>query len=353
MRWRSVVLTLASLLTVLRLLSMFWQVVERTLQRELQNVSCIKVVYPTEEVVLDQHQLRIVYNLAGWLLSSALSRVKREPRLGTKFLPFVNSHKYDSAEAFRMAHPGESGLEAVVEERNVQWEGKGLLFPSAEMFRFALSLEVGYRAVMLNPSLLATYLGDLPQETMRVVSTAEPVKVAWTRCVQLVRDPLHAEVGVEGGVDSCDELFDFLLSKWHNCRIFAYTRNLTKARKALKDQKAVMALRDVLKAGAARPKDKAQTKKSAAAPPTVPTEAQRERARLLAERIGSDTWRSLRVGDLKEYIKECGGRFPSSCKKADLQIILRTLAPGIGMDSEPPTGEGIGQTSEIDGVAAA
>ena len=79
------------------------------------------------------------------------------------FFPFVQSHMYDTAEGFRKARPDEKcrGLEVVVEERNVKWKGKSLFFPSAPFFLFGLVVEVGYRASMENPTLLATYYGDL------------------------------------------------------------------------------------------------------------------------------------------------------------------------------------------------
>ena len=163
----------------------------------------MKVSYPTHNVSLDVHQRRIVYHLAGWMLSRALSRVHRQKSLGPQFLPFVYSHKFASAAAFRKANPDFAGMEFVVEERNVEWQGKGLIFPSLNFYRFVRALEVGYRSVMLNPLLLATFLGDLPSEVLRVVSEAEPVRAAWARCVCMVKDDRNGPVWGAAGTKQC------------------------------------------------------------------------------------------------------------------------------------------------------
>jgi len=54
------------------------QVADKTLVQQLDDdIHLINVSYPTREVFLDVHQRRIVYHLAGWMLSRALSRVHR------------------------------------------------------------------------------------------------------------------------------------------------------------------------------------------------------------------------------------------------------------------------------------
>lgn len=199
----------------------------------------------------------------------------------------------------------------------------------------SLSLEVGYRGAMLDPALLATYLGDLPQEIFRVVSNADRVKAAWARCVALVDDPSLGEAGAEGRGKGFGELFDLLVSKWHNCRMFVFTNNLTRVRKSMKEQKAAMALRDLLKARAGGSEKKGEGKKKALSRLRGPPMLKRHVR-------GADAWKGLRVADLKAYIKECGRSHPSSYKKADLQGLLRSIAPGIGTDSdtEPMAEEG-------------
>ncbi|CAB1113347.1 unnamed protein product [Ectocarpus sp. CCAP 1310/34] len=134
------------------------EVADKTLTQQTDAAHLVKVAYPAEDVDLDVHQRRLVYNIAGWLLSSALSRVSRQRSLGSAFLPFFNSHKVASAEEFREAYPHFSGLEFVVEERNNPWEGKGLIFASADFFLFVRALESGYRSSLLNPALLAAPL---------------------------------------------------------------------------------------------------------------------------------------------------------------------------------------------------
>ena len=265
-----------------------------------------------------------MYNLAGWLLSSALSRVQRQRTLGPAFLPFVNSHKHNSGAEFRAAHPAFSGLEIEVEEANVEWEGKGLIFVSAQMYQFTEALEKGYRFALLNPALLATYLGNFSMEVMRVVTTAEPVRLAFARCVKLVVDPRLGDAGAAGCIKECNQLFDFLVMKWHNCRIHAFTRSLTSLRESLKQQKAEMALRDKLKAGVGSEKQTAT--KGGGKQPSVRTQAQLDRGVKLGQEIGSATRRGLTIKHLREYIKECGRTAPSGLRKAQLQSMLRTLA---------------------------
>ena len=58
---------------------------------------------------------------------SALTRVTRDSRLRSSFMPFVNVHKYDTAEAFLSAHPSYAGVEFEVIDRNVSWNG-GFVF---------------------------------------------------------------------------------------------------------------------------------------------------------------------------------------------------------------------------------
>lgn len=310
------------------------QVVDKTLAKELAAAHVIQVTYPTHDVELDIHQQRIVFNLGGWLFSAALSHVKRQPSKGPKFLPLVNSHKYISADEFREAHPEFSGLELLVQERNIRYKGKGLIFPSADFYLFVRTLEVGYRHAMLNPELLATYLGDLPSEVMRVVSTAAPVKAAWARCVNLVKDPFLGEAGGEGCIKECDELFRFLVMKWHNCRFFAFAKELTSLKKNLKSRKAEMALRDKLKAGVGGLRASTEKKKKAK-DPVVYTEKQIDYQRSLNRDIGSQAWRTLTIAHLREFIEKCGGKWKSSMRKTDLQRMLRSFAPRAGMDNDP------------------
>ena len=171
----------------------------------LEDVSRVKFTYPSLVLEPDMDRRQVLYYIAGWLLSSGLTRVTRDGRLSSSFLPFVNSHKYSTAEAFREAHPEAGGLEFEVVDRNVQWNGKGLIFASKTFFDFVYTLESGYRHALMKPALLATYLGDLPAEIFRVVSSASPVIDAWAHCVQLVRE---APSAVEGGLTGRGRVVD-------------------------------------------------------------------------------------------------------------------------------------------------
>ncbi|CAN0040901.1 unnamed protein product, partial [Hapterophycus canaliculatus] len=310
------------------------EVADRTLAQQLAAAHTIQVTYPTHDVELDMHQRRIVYNIGGWLLSTILSRDKRQPSKGSGFLPFVNSHKYASAAESREAHPDFSGLEFLVEERNMEYRGKGLTFPSAEFYLFVRALEVGYRHAMINPALLATYLGDLPAEVKKVVSTAcIPVKAAWTRCVRYVEDPFLGKAGRKGCKKDCDLLFDFLVMKWHNCRFFAFKKELTSLRKNLKNRKAEMALPDKLKAGVGLCVGTEKRKK--AKEPVVCTLQQVDYQRSLNRDLGSQSWRTLTVANLREMIEDCGGKCKPSMRKPELLLMLRSFAPRAGKDNDP------------------
>lgn len=154
--------------------------IEKTLTQALHDVNFVKATYPTYPSDIDVHQKRIIYHIVGWLLSNALTRANRDNRLRDDFVPFVERHKFSSAREFRAAPPEEEyrGLEALVEERNVSWEGKSLIFASIPFYLFGLAVDVGYRASMENAALLATYHGDLGSEILKMVSAAERVKLA-------------------------------------------------------------------------------------------------------------------------------------------------------------------------------
>lgn len=197
---------------------------EKILMQLLHGANFVKAVCPTFPRGLDAHQRRIVYHITGWLLRSALTRVTRDESMVPEFLPFVNANKYDTAEEFRTAHPGEEykGLEGVVEENNVMWGGKSLVFPSAPFFEFGLAVETGYRLSMGNRVFVATYHGDLDSDVLERVSTSEPVKLAWARCAQLVKDDQGGGRGQGLGTARFNALFSFVMQKWHDCSMLAY-----------------------------------------------------------------------------------------------------------------------------------
>ncbi|CAN0375256.1 unnamed protein product [Scytosiphon promiscuus] len=101
----------------------------------------------------------------------------------------------------------------LVDEMNFQPKGKGPIFPSADFYQFVCVLEVVFRHAMLNPVLLATFLGDFPSELKRAASTAEPINAAWPRYVDLTKDPLPAEAGGKRCLQECNELFNYLSMK--------------------------------------------------------------------------------------------------------------------------------------------
>lgn len=309
------------------------QVVDKALIRQLGEAHLLEVAYPAH-VNLDIDQRRLVYYMGGWLLSIAISHVDRQRFLARAFLPFINSHKVGSAADFREAYPHFSGLEFVAEEGNIPWEAKGIIFPSAEFYLFVRALEVGYRSAMVNPALVATYLGDLPSDVRSVMSTAGPVKAAWARCVGLVKDPRLGPAGGKGCTKQCDELFDFVVHKWDKYRMLAETSELAGLEKLLKDRKEEKARRDKLKAGVGGPGSTTKQAKTPR-PAKVYTAEQRQRQSELNQ-ISRDAWRRLTVDQLKELALECGATLhPNfSTHKILLQRMLRSFAPRAGMHDD-------------------
>ena len=97
---------------------------------------------------------------------------------------------------------------------------------------------------MENPALLATYHGDVGPEILKMVSTAERVKMVSARCAQMVPDE-GSDVGAQQPIsDRFDELFNFTMFEWHNCRVYESTRGLTSFMKELRRQKGAAAARD-------------------------------------------------------------------------------------------------------------
>lgn len=232
-----------------------------------------------------------------------------------------------------------------MEERSVKWEGKSPIFASAPFFLFVVAVEIGYRFSMENPSLLATYHRDLGSEILEVVSAAEPVKLAWACCAQMVPSGRGDRGLRQRGTGSFLALFQFVMLKWHSCRMFEYARGLTSIRKeSTQSEKAIavrddMSLRDQGKVweGASRGNASSAGKTKKDAPPI--TKEHRAKAAELAQRVGASSLQSLTDVHLREYIEECGVNPPRSMKKCDLQSLLRSLAPGIGLDTDQEAGE--------------
>ena len=136
------------------------------------------------------------------------------------------------------------------------------------------ALEVGYRPVMLNSLLLASFLGDLPSEVLRVVSAAGIVRVAWARCVRVMKDDRNGPVWDRRARNSAASCTIF--SRFHNVRFSAYGNELKDLNGRLKKPTIDMALRDQLKAGGGGTRE--TKNKKAQKPPKVFTLKQRDRA---------------------------------------------------------------------------
>ncbi|CAM9957469.1 unnamed protein product [Hapterophycus canaliculatus] len=191
--------------------------------KAISSANLVDVTYPTTHLVLSKDQGQILFFLAGWLLSSALTRVSRDRRLGPVFCPFVDGHKHESAAEFKKAHPELSGLEEEVANRM----GLSLIFADAAFYEFVLALESGYYHSLKNPALLAMYSGDLPKTILEVVSSSVTVRVKFQRCV----DSVEVRGGHGQALSNSRRfigLFHFFMSKWHNMRMSDFAKRLTK-----------------------------------------------------------------------------------------------------------------------------
>lgn len=322
----------------------WWQLVsERVFKQELDNGNCVSVTYPDRDLQLDKGRAPVLYFMAGWLLSMALSRVQRERRLGPIFCPFVNAHKHASAHEFRAKEidARHRGLEVEVERRNEVWQGKSLIFPDGSFFDFVLTLETGYHNAFRNPVLLAAFLGDFPLKVREVVCQAAPVVAAWKRCVSHVGARDRYQAG------AFDALFDFFISKWHNMRVGEYTKRLTKISRTMRAEKsAAQALRPSLKAKSAGDKPQASEQQAGR------TQEQEEEANRLRVEIDDATFRRLTRNELIKHIKAVGGRGYSGRNKTDLQGMLRTLVVGIGRPRSPESllAAHLAETTHVDGI---
>lgn len=294
-------------------------------------MNLVRVQYPAEQVQLDPDRGQVLYFLAGWLLSSALSHVKRHKAVGITFCPFVNSHKHAGAADFVRAHPELAGLESEVHRRNVPFRGLSLLFADAAFYNFVLTLETGYYDALKKPVLLATYLGDLPTKILEIVSSAKAVKEAFRLCV------VSVVTGVGRGLSGYDELFNFFMMKWHNMRMADFTRSLSRLQIILKkEKKDNRALRDRL-----RPADKgalrnrvrnSMNRSSGSRTVPAPTSPQRAKRAEIADKIGSWEFGKLQKKDLVEHIVSCGGVATVKENRLTLRSMLKAIAPGIGDD---------------------
>lgn len=94
------------------------------LNLELEDVNQVGSVYPKRQFALHRIRENILYYIAGWLLSRALSPMMRHKALVELCKSFVNSHAYHSQGDFLAAAPeGMNGIEQETVRRNFEWQG--------------------------------------------------------------------------------------------------------------------------------------------------------------------------------------------------------------------------------------
>ncbi|CAM9437215.1 unnamed protein product, partial [Hapterophycus canaliculatus] len=188
----------------------------RLFVQRMKEVNMVSLRYPEMMTKMTRPRAKVLYFVAGWLLSKVWKHVRRRNIKEKEWMDIVDHKKHPNGQT---AVETEGVLEGLVEEvqrRNDEVNGAGLLFVKAVFFELVYCLEVGYFHVLSQPRFLGAYLGDLPGELLRVVSEATKVKESWVPCCPPGAEPTVAH-----------EVFMFILHKWHNCRMGDYTRRVS------------------------------------------------------------------------------------------------------------------------------
>ena len=204
---------------------------------------------------------------------------------------------------------------------------EGLFFESAPFFEFAYALKRGYHHALKNSVLLATYLGEMPMEIFHVVSSGPAVKEAWSYCVQIVRGAGVVDGNTAG---KFEDLFNFVLLKWHRCRISEYPKRLSKVSKSQKEAKASSAAkRDELKLTS-----KGGSRGSVTHVGGKALSEEEMSVALAVCKLSARCFNFFNERALRTYIQQCDGkRFSTKNKgKEELREMLRKLCPGSGED---------------------
>lgn len=203
------------------------------LKKKEENMVSLR--YPTTKTQVTQARAKVLYFIAGWLLSRVWKHIRKRRLQGTEWMDVVDSNKHADGKSAVQKELILRELVGEVERRNDAVNGAGLLFVTVDFFEFVYSLEVGYFHILSRPQHLGAYLGDLPGEMLRVVGGAPEVQDVWRRCCPEGADPAITH-----------EVFMFILHKWHNCRMGDYTRRVSQV-SSLSNHKGAVALRTGLK----------------------------------------------------------------------------------------------------------
>lgn len=165
--------------------------------------------------------------------------MKRYTLRAEEWLSVVNYNVYHTKDLAVQTEPELAPFVGEVGFRNDPANGQGLLFVRKAFFDFVLTIESGYfHSLKKTDTMLGTYMGDLPNEIFNVVRNSDVVKAAWEKMLS----PNNS------ASPSVREVFDFLLTKWHNCRMGDHVRRVTETTKLCKEKASNLALRTTLKA---------------------------------------------------------------------------------------------------------
>lgn len=115
----------------------------------------------------------MLHMVSGWLLSIDFTHVRRNAYDGHLFLPFLHTQKCVNRKHLNHRAPDNlRGSESEVARCSEVYQGKSLLFVTAEGFRLIKSWEAGYRYAFPKPYLPGTFLRNLPQEVKTVIRGA-------------------------------------------------------------------------------------------------------------------------------------------------------------------------------------
>lgn len=331
-----------------------------------KDANTVALEYPDKEVELAPTKRRVLYFISGWILSRILTRVKRHSFMSAKWLDVVNTNVFHSSERAVEFEPELSDLVGEVDSRNDTVNGRGLLYPRMRFFDFVLTLESGYFHILKSPAALGAYLGDLPNEINKVVRESLPVQKAWEKCCPPTLEP-SAETAV------LSDIFDFIMTKWHNVRMGDYTRRLSEVSSTVSAAKADnTALRTTLKVvsrnskgsgagsrssgerGRGVPSEIAPESVSESAPESVSSARQtgdnvsdaHKNYRGLVSGMTEVQFQNMTKDELIYHARLAGGKFNARMTKSCLIWELRCIAPFIALLEEETGGL---TTNAVDG----
>ncbi|CAM9943703.1 unnamed protein product [Ectocarpus sp. 12 AP-2014] len=219
----------------------------RVFVKEREKSNTVALTYPTEIHKISTARGKVLYYIAGWLLSKAWSR-KRRHNIPDQEWDFIVQHNHSPSSAGAIERdPILQDMVGEVDARNDPVNGAGLLFPTLAWYEFVFHVENGIYHFLRDPYFLGTYPGDLSAEILRVVTESSEVRRAWAKCCPSAVAPPPFEAQPE----ILDDIYKFVLQKFHNVRMGDFARRLSQ-NSTLRLSKGELALRQNLRATSAK-----------------------------------------------------------------------------------------------------